>query len=480
MSNPELKQSASCFEFRAISEDPGNRNSAGPGHVFVWLGLILSTVTLFGCGQGQSAEAEQQARARPAARVYIQEVVETSVVPRTIAVGTVVAKRTSEVASGADGKVDRLLVREGDVVEAGQELSILNMTTTNLGIEEAEKVAEIRKHEWEESKGPRAAELRRAESMMNAAKIEWDTAVKKYERLQQLYKSGAANEDDFDNAAEKARRTAELYTAAESAYRLIAEGERDEKQMQLKANYEAQVKQVEYLRAEKGKRTTIAPFDGVVVEEHTEDGEWLSKGDPVVKIAEILEEVFVIAQVDQRQIRNVQLGTEVAVDVQTPVKKDWVGTVSSIIPQSDWEMGSRTFPVKVAVPNMLIEQHGRSQPVLIEGMYARVTFQGPERTAVLVPKNAVIRSETGSRVVVAAPGEAPGSAVAKLVMIREGEQFGDQIEVLDGALTAGTTVVVEGAERLTPFQDLQIVDRNAPEEVAVSQQEAGSDSSSAE
>ena len=77
--------------------------------------------------------------------------------------------------------------------------------------------------------------------------------------------------------------------------------------MQAAARLEAQVKHVEFLKAELEKRTTKAPFDGFVVEEHTNAGQWLSKGAPVVTLAD-LKFVEVEVQVDQQYIDQIQPG----------------------------------------------------------------------------------------------------------------------------------------------------------------------------
>lgn len=431
-----------------------------PKHLVLLCSTLFGLVSLLsGCADkpADGAAGGPPGGGRPPARVYVAQVELQQVTPQTIVVGTVVPKRTSMVASGADGKVNKLLVREGDVVEEGQELSVLNQVTTDLGIREAEQVLEIRKQEWEELKnGSRPEEISKAIADVGAAKSALDAALIRLGRQRELERNQAVNQDELDNAVERAETTRQQYEAAKAQAVLVQKGPRVEQINQAEASYRAQQQQVEYLKAEKGKRTTTAPFRGIVVAEHTQDGEWLSKGDAVVTIADLLDEVYVVANIDQLEVQNIRPDKEVAVEINSPGKREWTGVVESMIPRSRWESGSRTFPVKVTVKNEMIEIGGKPISRLSEGMYARVTFSGEEREALLVPKNSVIRSENGSRVVTVMPGEKPGAGTAKLVMIREGVPFGDFIEVLDSELEPGATVVVEGAERLTPFQSVQI------------------------
>ncbi|QDT35094.1 efflux RND transporter periplasmic adaptor subunit [Thalassoglobus polymorphus] len=425
---------------------------------------VLGLLPLLGVGCAEKpAAGGPGAGGRPPSRVYVATVEKGEVIPETIVVGTVVAKRTSVVASGADGKVNRFLVREGNLVDEGQELSVLNIVTTDLGIAEAKQVLEMRKQEWQElENGSRQEEIEKAAADVAAAKSAMDASAIRLKRQQDLARNNAVNLDDLDSAVEQAETTKKLYESAIASAKLIQRGPRQEQINQAKARYQAQVEQVEYLEAEKGKRTTRAPFKGVVVAEHTQAGQWLGKGDPVVTIADMLDEVYVIANVDQLEIDNVRPGTEVDIEIHSPGKRYWKGTVESLIPRSQWEGGSRTFPVKVVVKNEILDYNGRKQSALSEGMYARVTFQGVPRKALLVPKNSVIRSENGSRVVSVLPGDKPDAGTAKLVMIEELGSYKDSIEAKEGELTPGMLVVTEGAERLSPFQPVQIVQPEIP------------------
>ena len=438
------------------------------------LSLFVLVSLLNGCSEkpADGAAAGPPGGGRPPARVYVEIAEVQQVTPRTIVTGTVIPKRTSMVASGADGKVNKLLVREGDTVEEGQELSILNQVTTDLGISEAEQVLEMRKQEWEElNNGSRPEEISKAIADVGAAKSAVDAALIRLNRQRELEQNQAVNQDELDNAIERAETTRQLYEAARAQAILVQKGPRAEQVKQAEASFLAQQQQMEYLKAEKGKRTTTAPFRGIIVSEHTQGGEWLSKGDSVVTVSDLLDEVYIIANIDQLEIQNVRPGTEVDVEINAPGKKQWKGTVESIIPRSQWKSGSRTFPVKVIVKNEVIEVAGKKQPRLSEGMYARVTFTGEQKEALLVPKDSVIRSENGSRVVTVLPGEKPGLGTAKLVMIREGIAFGDFIEVLDSELQPGDTIVTEGAERLTPFQSVQIAQPAVGEQAPPASQE---------
>ncbi|MEZ6067771.1 MAG: efflux RND transporter periplasmic adaptor subunit [Planctomycetaceae bacterium] len=413
------------------------------------LGLQLG---LNGCGGGAGTEAAGGPQARPAL-VRVADVERRLVKPVVSGVGTVVARRTSVVASGADGKVDKLLVRVGDIVEEDQELSILNMLTTNLGIQEAEAVLAERQQEYVQAEKSREDQIAEARAQMEAADVAMKITATRLQRQEQLSREGAGIRDSLDEARERAESAAKAFDAAKSVYEMTVKGTPVE---QAQARLQAQEHQVAFLKAERDKRTTHAPFRGIVVAEHTESGQWLSKNDLVVTIADLLEDVEVVVNVDQRDLAYIQVGSEVQVEVAGAADCADTGRVVAIIPRSQWEQGSRTFPVKVAIPNKMRTAGDKPQPVLQEGMLARLKFEGPEYEATLVPKNALVRAETGPRLYVVVPGEQPGTGKAKPVMVQEGPAYGEFVEVYGDELQPGMQVIVEGAERLKPFNDLMI------------------------
>ena len=432
------------------------------------LGVVL---TLPGCSRSvATASPAAAAAARPASLVRVTSVVTEEVAPETTVMGTVIARRTSVVASGSDGKVDQFEVREGDLVEADQLLSVLNMVTTDLGIQEAEKVLQERDSMLAELKsGSRVEEIEAAKARMEAADISMRILADKYDRMRRLIKESAGNQNDLDDAREKAEAAQKLSVAAKAQSQLVTSGPRAELIAQAEARRDAQRDQVAFLKAEKEKRLTKAPFAGIVVQESTQRGQWLAKGAPVVTVADILEEVHVIANVDQRDLPFVQIGATVDLDIEATTQKKWQGTVLTIVPRSEWESGSRTFPVKVAVKNVMKESGSHKFPTLTEGMLARVTFKGPPHQAILVPKDSIVRSEAGSKlfVILGDPAK-PGTGKAKPVMLQEGSFFGDRVEILASDLQPGMSVVVEGAERLQPFADVQILPDVTPTASGVS------------
>jgi len=193
-----------------------------------------------------------------------------------------------------------------------------------------------------------------------------------------------------------------------------------------------------------------APFAGVVVAQRCELGEWVEVGGPVVEIVD-LSRLEVVVRVPERHFASAVEGASAVVRVDALPGLELAGKIVAVIPRAD--LGSRAFPVKVAVDN--------SDGKLAVGMSATVELAaGQLRTAVLVPKDALL-GEGLKRQVFRLEETAEG-ALAQIVEVALGSGSGAWIEVV--GLEAGDRVVTRGNERLMDGMAVaaQVVEYPAP------------------
>ncbi len=400
----------------------------------------------------------------PPALVRVAPIEKRAVSPQLNVVGSVLPRWTSIVASGADGVVAEYPQDTGEFVEAGTVLSRLRMETTNLEIEQNNAILAEREQDLKELEaGSRQEDIAEAEAKVGVAQAALTNATAKLKRMQQLFDKNAANKEDLDDASERRQAAQKLLDAATAACDRVKAGPRQEEIAQARARFEAQKAHVAYLEAEKEKRTTKAPFAGYISKSHTYLGQWLSKGDPIVTLTK-LDTVDVAALVDQWDLGMIQLGQKAKFHVKGIEPDEWEGTIVQIIPRSEWETGSRGFPVVVRLQNQFREVEGRRRPVLKEGMMVEFRFQGAPKETLLVPKDAVIRTTRGNQLFVflpdtadsAAPPAQPSTGKAQMFIVETGISDGEFIEVSAPGLAAGMQAVVEGAQRLRPLQSVQL------------------------
>ncbi len=192
-------------------------------------------------------------------------------------------------------------------------------------------------------------------------------------------------------------------------------------------------------------RTEIrAPFSGVVTELHTEVGEWISRGDPVVRLAD-LSTVEILLDVPERHFPLLTVGDAAPARLDALPGLRLEGKIFALVPQADEE--AHSFPVRVRAPN----PKGR----VGAGMLARVRLSIHALSdALLVPKDAIVRQAEQS-VVYLVEGD-----VVRAVPVQTGRPNGDRVEVT-GDLKANDTVVVRGNERLFPGQKVRVEENSA-------------------
>ncbi|MFN0197845.1 MAG: efflux RND transporter periplasmic adaptor subunit [Planctomycetaceae bacterium] len=414
-------------------------------------------IAIIGCGGSAESQASPAQGGPPPQLVRLGQVKLRNVSPKLTIIGSVLPSRTSIVASGSNGQVDEYTAEEGTYVEEGTILSVLRMITTDLEIEEAKALLQERQQALAElENGSRMEDVEEARARMQANLAVKESTQARLERTRKLIERQASNQDELDDAEERAEAGLQLYLASKAQYERIVKGARQEFIEQARARVKGQQDHVDLLLADKQKRITRAPFSGYIVEEHSHEGQWLSQGDPVVTLID-LNDIDVVGNVNQDDLRHVLLGSNADIVISAIGSETWQGAVSFLVPTSDWKAGSRGFPVKVRLKNRIENVDGQPIPTLKAGMMAEMTFTGQPQEALMAPKDAMMRTTRGLLMYVCdVNADDPTTGVVRQVAIQSGITDGNDIQVLSEELSDNQFVVVEGAERLRPFQPVRI------------------------
>ena len=243
-----------------------------------------------------------------------------------------------------------------------------------------------------------------------------------------------------------------------------------ESQDSLVRQLQATKAKTEAVLEEKRERLTrakiYAPFDGTIVKKHAEIGQTLAVGDPVVEIVS-RGTIDAELRVPESLVDRIHVGMPIPVAIE-PLQLKETGQVVAVIPYGP--TASRTFPVRLR----LQDQGGRLKVGM--SVHAIVPESEPSKQ-LLVNKNGVLERPDGCTVWVVLPaasnpeqtgadagssaGPAPRRALPVPVRIvaRDGDVYAIRPEAAadEKRLKPGTEVVIEGAERLTPQQQVRIV-----------------------
>lgn len=424
--------------------------------------LILITATLL-----VTCDARAQQPPAPIA-VSVVQLADVDAVQSYI--GTVTASRHSSVGSAVDGRVQSFPINEGDYVTKGQPLAQLLTETINLELEAAQAELLLKKHDLTElENGARPEELAAADARKLAAKAFHDFRLAQVTRARQLFEKGAFNEEELHEIEAEAEAAQQVFRQSEENWKLVAAGPRAEKILQSKARVAMQDAIVRNLESKVRKYTIVAPFDGFVIAEHTEQGEWIKQGDLVADVV-ALNEVDVLVNIRESHVAHISIGQKITVEIPALSELQLTGQISSIVPQAD--LRARSFPVKVRITNPVLKNSTSNKvPVIKAGMIARaVVPTGAKRQGLLIPKDALVLGGPSPTVFVidaTVPDiNAPfgnkntvptttRTGKARPVPVKMGSSDGRLIEI-EGPIKAGEIVVVRGNERLRPGQEVAI------------------------
>jgi RND family efflux transporter MFP subunit len=374
-----------------------------------WIGilLVLAASLWFGSKSLRDAEAAADggpaAGGRPPSTVIFQLAEKKEVVQMLAVTGSLRAARRAEVAAREAAAVESMNVEDGDLVKAGSVLVTLDGRRV-------------------------AAQLAEGEAALTAARAELAQRQAENERATQdqimmagLWEQKAVAEREYLDSV----REAKVAISREDAAR---------------ESIEAAYKRLELIRVRETDLEVTAPFDGRVVARHTEIGEWLKEGDPVVTLVST-GEVEAWLQLPERHAAKLKADTPASVELRLPGRGEPVLAESfSLIP--DVEGRSRRFDLIARIPDP------DNQLTPGTSVQAAVPIGKPAERLV-VASDAILKSYAGTYVYIVADS-ASGPPIATRVPVEVLFERDGEAVLAEGELKPGDRVIVEGNERLFP------------------------------
>jgi RND family efflux transporter MFP subunit len=353
----------------------------------IWsVGLLAAAVT--GCHTRESTT--------PIAPQSIQmRVVESRLqqVPLNLsATGTVHARETAIVSAQVAGRIQQVLVHEGDSVRAGQTLAVLDDAGFRASVDQAQ------------------AGVKAAQDEQAAAQTDAKLAASTLDRYRQLQVEKSVSPQEMDEVAQRAEAAASRLEA-------------------VRARTDAARAQEAAARTTLDYTRLSAPFAGVVTARLADPGTLASPGMPVLQV-DRAGALQLEATVDESTISAIHKGMKAQVAIDDGNSTGLAGTVAEIVPAAD--STSRSFLVKIGLP---------SSNQVHAGMYGTAEFAAGTRQAVVIPRSSVV--QRGS---LACAYVLDGGDVAQLRYLTRGAAQGNLVEVLSG-ISPGEKLVDDPSDR---------------------------------
>ncbi len=301
--------------------------------------------------------------------------------------GELLAVQKVNVSPRQQGRLEELLVDEGDEISEGQLLAVMEPGAIDDRLQE------------------RQALLRLAEANYRSSKEDFD-------RRQDLFRSGVISADDFSDV-----RFQMLAAEAE----VIAARER-----------------LEQLEEEQDELQIRAPFAGTITARYAEPGAFVTPtttasataGATSSSIVELSKGLEVAARVPESDIGRIAPGQSAEIRVDAFPDERFKAQVREVAPRAEKQDNVTSFEVKLALVN--------PPEKLLIGMTADINFQtGQSTEKTLVPTVAIVTEDGKPGILLVDEQQKPQFQEVEL-----GSSSGDQTAILKG-LEAGTNVFID-------------------------------------
>ncbi|MGE3809419.1 MAG: HlyD family secretion protein [Gemmataceae bacterium] len=278
-----------------------------------------------------------------------------------------------DVATKTAGRIETVLVNEGDFVAAGQVLAQMDTKVLQAQLKEAK--ADLRRAKTavetaQSSVVQRESEKTAAESVVSQREAELDLASKRFARADGLVKKGSISPEEFDTnradlySAKAALNTAKANVAAAHAAIATAKSQI----IQAEALVEAGQAKIERLQADIDDCTLKSPRDGRVQYRIAQPGEVLNAGGKVLNMVD-LSDVYMTFFLPTAQAGRVRMGTEARLVLDAapqyviPARVSFVADVAQFTPktvETAEERQKLMFRIKARIDPELLKKYIRS------------------------------------------------------------------------------------------------------------------------
>ncbi len=321
------------------------------------------------------------------------------------AVGTVKSGTTSVLGAEISGTVRKVSVKEGDRVRRGQLLAVIDSRVQRAQLEAAAAGIE------ESDQG--LAEVKQA---LQAAQADRKFAKATFLRYKALLAKKSVSRQEYDNAETRYKGAVANEMATQAKIKQM-----EARQRQAQAQHSSAATVLSYSRI-------VSPIDGVVTAKSVDEGTLVMPGTPLITVEET-GHFQLDASVPERLLGLIRLGEQVPVKLGSQQAE---GRVVEVVPAAD--PATRTFVAKVELPRDCNCQSGQ---------YGSADFAIGTGNRLLVPSDALVqRGELEGLFVIDSRG------VAYYRLVKTGETFGKQIEILSG-LEDGERVAISKIDQLS-------------------------------
>ncbi|MDL2298155.1 efflux RND transporter periplasmic adaptor subunit [Synergistaceae bacterium OttesenSCG-928-D05] len=373
------------------------------------IALIVLLAVILGIGLYSRRESFQRARsdgANPPPFVRVEVVTNDNTVRDSIVQNmSIEAVNRVQMLPRVTGRLERLHVKQGDMVKTGQTVATLE-------------------HEQQDALiGATEAQLASAKADTEKARAEMVNAKTNLDRYERLVKEGFSTQQQYDSIET-------TYTSARASYNAALAKERQA------------AAELGRVRSTRMDYIMVAPFDGTVLNDYSlVPGAMISPNSPIVDIAD-LRTLKATLRIPESKIFVVKPGMPVFLRFDALPNEEFKGTAARIDPYVDPQ--TRTSNVEVELDNAAAGN--RLRP----GMFGQASIVEKEYSnAIVLPDSAIYPNEKGFHIFVV------DDDIAKMRPVETGVKQGNKVQIISG-VENGEKVIVFGGNNLNDGEKVVI------------------------
>jgi len=307
--------------------------------------------------------------------------------------GTLEAHIHTTISPKISGRIEQVLVDEGDKVIKGQKLVLLDDEDLHQQVEMAKAELSVAQ-----------AGVEKTVSGITSAQATVKEANSTFSRMSPLVKSGAVSVDAFEKARQhldiSQAELNQVQTAKIEAEKLVIRAEAS----------------LQFTQAQLAYTVVTAPFDGLIIRRYRDPGDIAVPGSMVLDMIS-QDELWISAWVDETAMAKLAIGQPARVVFRSEPDKFYKGTIARISPQADRE--TREFTVDILVKEL--------PKIWAIGQRAEVYIQTNKKdNALLAPQNALAWKNGKPGVFISKNGH------SKWISVKTGLRGKESVEIQSG------------------------------------------------
>jgi multidrug efflux pump subunit AcrA (membrane-fusion protein) len=289
------------------------------------------------------------------------------VIETVFASGILEAKNTYTLKAQTDGYLSAVNFEEGNIVNSGQVLAVVDNKESGFNQESAKDLFDIAQNNTQSN----APALLQAQNAINLNKQKMELDFVQLQRYKKLWEDNSIAKIDLENSELQFKTSKTNYESSLENYKQL----KQQAEQQVISN--KAVKEVNTIVL--GKNQIKAQKSGKIYKKYKQIGDYVTRGEAIALIGEP-SEIYAKVNIDESNINRIKVGQEALVQLNTNKDKTYRGTVAEIYPAFD--ENTQSFICKITLNEAL------DFTIVNTQLQSNITV-ATTKNALLIPRNFV-------------------------------------------------------------------------------------------